>query len=471
MFRQVAAVIDRFIDFDRSLADQGTMAEMIACYVLGTYFLPAFNVTGFLWPNGDRGSGKTQLLYVICQMAYLGQVLLAGGSFAALRDLADYGACLAFDDAENVSNPAKWDPDKRALLLAGNRRGATVAVKEPTGPRGWQTRYVSAFCPRLFSAIRLPDPVLASRSIIVPLIRTPDRAARANADALDFKQWPHDRRAIVDALWALALAHLPKLPDYDARVSEAASSGGPQPAAVAHDPRRGPLAGGPGVSGLFRRLDRLSVAYQGERVALEPENRHAVVLAALWKLLEQAPGQDRLLAGPTDIAAAAAALVRREQYEIEPSELTPKSVGRALAAMRLARARDPGTGKRRWLIERAAVIRAMLAEGLLTSDPTSDTANTGKTEDQAAGQPGSVTDVTDVTHDGAGAEDAPAAATGAPDEPRAAPRRRLRRAGGRVGGVGRHVGRFFKSPLTAAVGKCKIGATAGTSGTRSHEAP
>jgi hypothetical protein len=42
VFRQVADMVDRFVDFDRSLADQGAMTELIACYVLGTYFLPAY---------------------------------------------------------------------------------------------------------------------------------------------------------------------------------------------------------------------------------------------------------------------------------------------------------------------------------------------------------------------------------------------------------------------------------------------
>jgi len=50
--------------------------------------------------------------------------MTAGGSFASLRDLADYGATLAFDDAELLAESGKGDPDKRALLLAGNRRGA-----------------------------------------------------------------------------------------------------------------------------------------------------------------------------------------------------------------------------------------------------------------------------------------------------------------------------------------------------------
>ena len=57
-------------------------------------------------------------------------MVLSGGSFAALRDLADYGACIAFDDAEGLSDPKKSDPDKRALLLAGNRRGAVVPLKD-----------------------------------------------------------------------------------------------------------------------------------------------------------------------------------------------------------------------------------------------------------------------------------------------------------------------------------------------------
>jgi hypothetical protein len=135
----------------------------------------------------------------VCELAHLGQIILAGGSFASLRDMADYGACLAFDDAENLSDPHKTDPDKRALLLAGNRRGNTVPIKESTPDRGWRTRYVNTLCPRLFSATRFPDPILASRTIVVPLIRTPDKY-RANADPLEYHLWPTDRRQLLDDL-------------------------------------------------------------------------------------------------------------------------------------------------------------------------------------------------------------------------------------------------------------------------------
>ena len=221
VFNRIADVVSRFVDFDRSLADQHTLAEMIACYILATWFLPAFNVIGYLWPSGERGSGKTVLLHTVAQMAYLGHVILAGGSYASLRDLAEYGATLAFDDAENLSDPRRSDPDKRSLLLAGNRRGSTITVKEMGPDNLWRTRHVNAFCPRLFSALHLPDNVLASRSIVIPLIRTPDRY-RANADPLDDEAWPHDRRQLIDDLWALALAHLPELRDYERAVNRRA---------------------------------------------------------------------------------------------------------------------------------------------------------------------------------------------------------------------------------------------------------
>jgi Domain of unknown function (DUF3854) len=191
VFTRLCATISRFIDFSRSLAPQETMSEMVACYILSTWFLDAFTVIGFLWPNGERGSGKTQLLNIIAELSYLGQMILSGGSYASLRDLADYGALLAFDEAEALSDPKQTDPDKRALLLAGNRRGSCVTVKELATDKVWRTRYVNTFCPRIFSAIRLPDQVLASRSIVVPLIRTPD-PERANADPLDYELWPHD---------------------------------------------------------------------------------------------------------------------------------------------------------------------------------------------------------------------------------------------------------------------------------------
>lgn len=368
VFARVTDTVDRFIDFNKSLADQRTMAELVACYVLASYFLDAFNVIGFLWPNGDRGSGKTQLLTVAAELGYLGQVILAGGSFASLRDLADYGAMLAFDDAENMSDAKSSDPDKRALLLAGNRRGNTVPVKESAGERQWRTRYVNTFCPRLFSATKLPDAILASRTIIVPLIRTPDRY-RANADPLDYELWPHDRRSLLDDLWALGLSRLPELPRYETLVNERAHLTGRN-----LEPWRAVLAvalwlDANGMAGLWDRIEALSIAYQEERVDLEIGDLTAIIIRAVCRYAVNAISavskesiQKAFTFKTSEITQAAKEVVEEIEADMDPDSVTSRRVGRVLGKMRL---RAERTSKAKgWHISAADLVGWLVAYGL-----------------------------------------------------------------------------------------------------------
>jgi hypothetical protein len=375
VFRRVAQVVDRFMDFSQSLASQGTMSELVACFILTSWFLDAFSVIGFLWPNGDRGSGKTHLLHVVCELAYLGQVILAGSSYASLRDLADYGATLGFDDAENVSNARKFDPDKRALLLAGNRRGATVTVKELAGDKTWKMRHIDAYCPRLFSAIELPDPVLASRSIVVPLIRTPDRYF-ANADPLDFTAWPASRGELHDDLWALGLSHLARLPAYEAKVNSRARLVGRN-----LEPWRAILAVAlwlqdNGVAGVFDRLEALSVAYQAERPDLEAADITVVVLKALLRLWQdhrandanranRANDADGFVVTSKAISETALEILKEEESDLSEGDATTQKIGHVLHKRRIKKLkREGGRGPRRWEVTQVALDAWARAYGL-----------------------------------------------------------------------------------------------------------
>jgi len=374
-FLKVVDVVNRFLDFDRSLGDQQSMAELISCFVLASYLLDAFNVIGFLWPNGEAGSGKTNLLIVVTEMAYLGQLILAGGSFASLRDLADYGATLAFDDAENISDPKQTDPDKRALLLAGNRRGSSVPLKEADGPGKWKLRYVNAYCPRLFSAIRMPDAVLASRTIVIPLIRTADRN-KANFDPLDYSLWPHDRKVLQDELWAIGLANLPVLHDYENQVAQNARLRGRslQPwkailsiAAWLDDVDQGHRLmrifiqekGQVVIGGLGRRLEEMSWRYQQEETGeLQSSDLTLLVLQAMCKLA--AAKSD--IKDKSDIAAstwtfstsqiseATQAVAENTEADIDKESITSRKVGRLLGKLRLHKTREAGRGTRQWQI-------------------------------------------------------------------------------------------------------------------------
>jgi hypothetical protein len=352
-FGRLTVVVDRFLDFARSLADQDVMAELVACYVLGTYFLDAFGVVGYLWPNGERGTGKTVLLQVVSETAYLGHLILAGSSYAWLRDLADYGATLAFDDAEAVMDVRRTDPDKRALLLAGNRRGATVTVKEPEGDR-WVTRHVHTFCPRLFSAIRLPDEVLGSRTIIIPLVRSGD-PRRAKANVFDPEDWPCDRARLVDDLWALGLAHLRDLPAHDR-----AAAGLVELAGRNLDPWRPVLAVAHwlqerhGLVGLFDRMRKLSSAYQTERGEYEESDVTRVLIRALLKLTADASEAVAVL--PKDVAQEMNAIASAEDLAEPDKDFTnARRVGWLLKRQRFRRPPGHSERGRPWLVTRLEI--------------------------------------------------------------------------------------------------------------------
>ena len=365
VFQRVVAVIDRFVDFERSVADQRTLCELCACFVLSTYFLDGFNVIGYLWPTGDRGCGKTNLLIAICEVAYLGMVILAGGTYATLRDLADYGATLGFDDCEAMDK-RRADPDKRALMLAGNRRGATVTVKEKIAPGVWKTRHVNAYCPRLFSAIGLPDDVMGSRCIAIPLVRSLDDS-RTNVDPLDHDAWPHRRRQLVDDLWALGLANLPRIREYERRAAQRARLGGRN-----LDPWRAILAVALwlqeecGVAGLFDRLEELSVTYQAERAHLEAGDEVRLLVLALTEMLGV---QGEMEFETSRLTGVINKLSHDLDLEFGPGgSATPQRVGRLLQRLRFQKAPRTATRKK-WKVTRDDLSRLGKSYGLEVGTP------------------------------------------------------------------------------------------------------
>ncbi|MBI9050393.1 MAG: DUF3854 domain-containing protein [Anaerolineaceae bacterium] len=377
-FLKITEIVDTFLDFENSLADQQSMCELLACYIMATYLLDAFTVIGYLWANGIAGSGKTNLLIIVSMLAYLGQLIQAGGSFASLRDLSDYGATLAFDDSENISDPKLTNPDKRTLLLAGNRKGPAVSLKEPDGQRSWKTRYVNAFCPRLFSAISIPEPVLSSRSIIIPLIRTTNRE-KANYDPHNNAKWPHDRKSVQDDLWAIGLLYLPHLHQYQEYVAENARLKGrplePWIAILtiaawldAMDVKRIFLRGTIGengktqFSGLYGRLEEISWRYQ-QKVSEEIQTGDLtyLVMSGVCQLISESSdicdtcdGSDiinhkwQILT--KKITEAVQSYAKIKEADIDIHTINPYRVGKILGQLRLEQARESGTGNRQWVI-------------------------------------------------------------------------------------------------------------------------
>jgi hypothetical protein len=355
VFARVQSVVDYHVDFIRCLGPQAAMLDFVSCYVLATYFLDSSNVIGYLWPNGAAGSGKTTLLEVIAETGYLGELILAGSSYATLRDLADYGATLCFDDAEAMMDKTT-DPDKRTLLLAGNRRGNAVALKEQVGEGLWRTRHVHTFCPRAFSAIRLPHPVLGTRTVVVPMQKSGD-PAKTKRSVQDHANWPTDRRRLQDDLWALGLTYLPQLRKHDKLAARAARLQGRElepwraVLAVAHW-----LTEEHGITGLFAGLEELSVSYQRARRDFEAPRKERLLVQGLLRLVTGAGAEPaRFTAGELakEMEAAVAQGCSEAGWGARPSL---QGVGKMLKAMRFQKAkRTPGSRERGWVTTLAEV--------------------------------------------------------------------------------------------------------------------
>lgn len=352
VFYSLKTLINHYIDFTNSLSDQNTMCEFIAAFILTTWFLPVTSVVGYLWPNGERGSGKTNLLLAIIGVSYLGQMIMTGSTYACLRDYADMGATLAFDDAESLTNPKTKDPEKRDLLLAGNRKGAAlVSLKEPDGKNGWRIREIDAYCTRLFSAIKCPDPVLASRSIIVPLVRTVDQT-RGNLDPTDKEAWPINHQELLDNLWNVAVSRQLEV-KYNYQWVGANSS------LVGRNlqPWHGVLSIAKwletkGVTGLYHRMNILALDYLREKANFELTDLAVLVIQELITCAVSAIRAGSAIgegASPTSIKITATNFEKKLRTKIEMDELdfdvaylSPSRVGRTIARLGIKEVPRPG---------------------------------------------------------------------------------------------------------------------------------
>ena len=232
----------------------------------------------------------------------------------------------------------------------------------------------------MFSAIELPDPVLASRTIIIPLIKTPDRY-RANADPSCYSLWPHDRVKLIDDLWALALANLSELSAYEAFVNERARLTGRN-----LEPWRAALAVAAwleekGIDGLWKRMEGLSHGYQSERQGFESSDLIVLVVRALCehlkregvKACEDCEGfpedTGKHFVKSADIADVAKDLIEKDELEIKPDVISPQKVGSLLKKMRFEHGREGGTGKSGWKVSNAELNRWLLSLGIVSQKP------------------------------------------------------------------------------------------------------
>jgi hypothetical protein len=351
VFQRVTSVVDHFIDFADSLGGQAEMCELVALFVLAGYFLDAFNVIGYLWATGAKGSGKSTLLLVVARLSFLGEFILSSSGFPALRDLADNGATLAFDDAEAMAaNNRQTDPNKRELFLAGTRRGTTLTIKEKVGDGEWVTRRINAFCPRLFSAIGLPDPILGSRAIPIPQVTTVD-APKSHRSPMDDKAWPVNRQELIDDLFLIALEHLPAVQ----RVDEAISARvGDSLVGRELEPWRALLSLAlwlqeqHGLPAIFDTMLTLAMKHQREKDEIVTNDVTALLIRALLAFAQrEKPPRPTFTVRTEDVLEEVRSIGAAESSDVDLEKVSTRTLGRNISQLRLGKSVRTDANKKR----------------------------------------------------------------------------------------------------------------------------
>jgi hypothetical protein len=187
----VVADLKRFacLDWDSRLYD------VVACWIIATYFQEILSTLPFLYPYGPTGTGKTRLLKTVIFMARHG-FLVTDPSEPSLFRMADaLKPSLGID--ESLLGPAAWK-----IIRTSFKRGTYVPRIEKTGREEFILGLFETFMPVAFSSTEMPKELGGvdadeARCIFIFMQQQPDPAGR-DPEERDFNH-------VRDALYLLRL--------------------------------------------------------------------------------------------------------------------------------------------------------------------------------------------------------------------------------------------------------------------------
>lgn len=163
----IAPFIRRFVVLSKAQADA------IALWVLHTWAISAADVTLFLAvTSAEMRSGKTRLLEVLELLVRRPWRAITPSEAVLFRKVSAQEPTLLLDETDAIFSPkAKENEGLRALLNAGNRRGATVDRCVSGGKGEIRLETFSVFCPRALAGIGKLPATVADRSLPIRLKR------------------------------------------------------------------------------------------------------------------------------------------------------------------------------------------------------------------------------------------------------------------------------------------------------------
>jgi hypothetical protein len=167
-------------------------SALLATWSVSTYLHPLFLSFPRLALSGEREAGKSKVLDVLHETAWMALLMLSPTPAVLFRLVATWRPTLLLDEMEGLARDDKHEVI--AILNSGYRAGATVPRVEGEGDKRVVESY-PVYCPVAMAAIRSPNPTLEDRCIPIVLARGTDRA-KLNAEIdPDDARWGRIRAA------------------------------------------------------------------------------------------------------------------------------------------------------------------------------------------------------------------------------------------------------------------------------------
>jgi hypothetical protein len=158
--------------------DQPEWASMLeAVWVFGTYVFDTFEAFPYFYLFGEKGSAKTRILDMFSILGNMGggAVLINPSPASLFRAIHSLQPTVCIDELQDMEKDEKSDNWKDILNMinSGYKRGGVVARIKPNT---FAVEYFNIYCPKAFASTTPPHPVLATRCLQVPIMRSNDKS-------------------------------------------------------------------------------------------------------------------------------------------------------------------------------------------------------------------------------------------------------------------------------------------------------
>ena len=207
----IATFIRRFVVLSKE------QVAAVALWVLHTWAIDAADATPFLAiMSAVMRSGKTRLLEVLELLVRRPWRAITPSEAVLFRKVSSQEPTLLLDETDAIFSPkAKENEGLRALLNAGNRRGATVDRCVPGGKGEIRLETFSVFCARALAGIGKLPATVADRSLPIRLKRRLRSSRDEQVDRFRFRDVEAEAKALRERIEAWALVSVEALRQAD----------------------------------------------------------------------------------------------------------------------------------------------------------------------------------------------------------------------------------------------------------------